>query len=91
MAPTLLGRPNGQKQHECLYWEFHEGGFKQAVRVGQWKAVRPGSKAPVELYDLSKDLSEKNNIAADHADLVEKANGLFATCRTESPHWKVKG
>ena len=40
IVPTLLGRP-GQRRHEFLYWEFHEGQHsKQAVRTGRWKAVR---------------------------------------------------
>src|SRR5207247_2037794 len=38
MFPTLLGRK--QKSHAFLYWEFHERGFQQAVRMGDWKAVR---------------------------------------------------
>ena len=29
-----------QPAHEFLYWEFHERGFQQAVRMGQWKAIR---------------------------------------------------
>ena len=48
-----------QKQHEYLYWEFHEQGGKTAVRMGNWKAVkRDIDKVPqgaTELYDLSKD------------------------------------
>ena len=36
-----------QRDHEFLYWEFHERGFSQAVRMGDWKAVRksPGLAA----------------------------------------------
>src|SRR5438132_2375488 len=30
---TLLGKGE-QKQHDFLYWEFHERGFQQAVRMG---------------------------------------------------------
>ena len=36
--PELLGKK--QKQHEYLYWEFHEQGGRQAVRMSRWKAVR---------------------------------------------------
>ncbi len=46
MAPTLLGAPRKQKQHEFLYWEFHERGSAQAVRWGRWKAVRLPSGTP---------------------------------------------
>ena len=37
--PTLLGNEK-QLNHEYLYWEFHEKGGRQAVRRGNWKAVR---------------------------------------------------
>ena len=40
-------------QHEFLYWEFHERGFQQAVRMGDWKAVRPQAGEPLELYNLA--------------------------------------
>ena len=39
IAPTLLGQ-TGQKLHEYLYWEYHSDGRAQAVRFGDWKAVR---------------------------------------------------
>ena len=43
VVPELLGATKAgpaQKPHEYLYWEFYEGGFKQALRMGDWKAVR---------------------------------------------------
>ncbi len=65
-----------QKAHEYLYWEFHESGGRQAVRMGKWKAVRLNVKknplsAP-ELYDLEKDPAEKNNIATSYPEVVKK-------------------
>ena len=50
MARALRGQP--QPAHEFLYWEFHERGFQQAVRMGAWKAVRLEKDAPLELYNL---------------------------------------
>ena len=38
MVHALEGLP--QTNHEFLYWEFHEQGFHQAVRMGDWKYVR---------------------------------------------------
>ena len=38
--------PGQQNQHEFLYWEFHERGFQQAVRMGDWKAVRAKTGRP---------------------------------------------
>src|SRR5690606_21984751 len=50
-----------QKTKRTLYWEFNEGGFKQAVRDGDWKAIRfykNGKPQRTELYNLSKDANE---------------------------------
>jgi arylsulfatase A len=88
MLPALLSRP--QKSHEYLYWEFHESGFHQAVRWGDWKGVRFGRKAPLELYDLKTDLGEKNNVAAQHRDIVAKIEQILARARTESQEFPVR-
>jgi len=89
MLPTLLGR--GQtKQHEFLYWEFHERGFQQAARMGHWKAVRPQAAEPLELYNLQNDLPEKQNVAREHPDLVAKFEAYFKAARTESSDWPIK-
>jgi len=66
MLPTLLGQSSKQKKHEFLYWEFHEQGKRQAVRMGDWKGIRQNvaknPNGPIELYYLKPDralLSEK--------------------------------
>ena len=64
-------------QRECFYWELHEGKPIQAVRFGDWKAVKNGPKAKVELYDLSKDSAEKNELAETHPDEVKRAVELM--------------
>ncbi|GAB0498766.1 hypothetical protein MMPV_010117, partial [Pyropia vietnamensis] len=72
IAPTLFGADAAgreQPQHDFLYWEY---GSMTAVRVGDMKAVRPRPTKAWELYDLSEDVSEANDIAAEHPDLVEK-------------------
>jgi len=89
MLPAILGQPQ-TKQHEYLYWEFHEGGFKQAIRMNNWKAVRLGTKQPIELYDLSSDIGEKKNLAAEHPDIVNKIAPLFATARADSKEFPIK-
>ena len=83
--PALLGRP--QRVHDFLYWEFHEGGFRQAVRAGSWKAVRPGKGRSTELYDLSRDLAERSNVAAEHPSVVKTMEEILTAARTESPDW----
>lgn len=78
--PTLLGK-DSQPVHDHLYWEFSGRGGKQAVRKGNWKAVRLNIRkdpdAPVELYDLSKDPGETSNVAARHPDLVKEMKALM--------------
>ncbi len=87
LLPTLQGRP-GQKEHDFLYWEFHEGGSLQAVRMGRWKAVRPFGKR-LELYDLQTDIGEARNVADDHPDVVANIQKYLTTARTESKFWPL--
>lgn len=78
-APALTGKGTQQK-HEYLYWEFHENGGKQAVRQGNWKAVRLDAKkngGTIELYDLSKDPAESTNIAAQNKSKAEELGKLM--------------
>jgi len=104
ILPTLLGRPGRQKQHEFLYWEFHEKGSKQAVRMGDWKAVRPWhghlgredfhgleahATSELELYNLKEDIGEKNNLAGRYPDVVAKIENYLKTARTESQFWSI--
>jgi arylsulfatase A-like enzyme len=77
--PTLLSK--NQKQHEFLYWEFHEQGGKMAVRMGNWKAVKLNiNKIPqgdTELYDLSKDMGESTNVAIANPEIVKKMDEIM--------------
>jgi arylsulfatase A-like enzyme len=85
--PTLLGK-KGQKQHEYLYWEFHEQGGKIGVRMGEWKGVKLNvDKQPlgqIELYNLSDDPGETNNIASSHQDIVKKMEAIMQNAHVPS-------
>jgi len=84
--PELLGKK--QKQHEYLYWEFHEQGGRQAVRMGRWKAVKsninmdPGGAT--ELYDLSKDVGETTDVAILQPDIVKKMEEIMKQAHMSS-------
>ncbi len=87
ILPTLLGNKN-QQQHTYLYWEFHEQGGKQAVRMQNWKAVRLNvindKNAPIELYNLKIDPRETNNIAKSHPEIVDKMKKIMAKAHIKS-------
>jgi len=93
MVPTLLGQDNKQKRHKFLYWEFHEQGKKQAVRMGQWKGVRlnieKNPDGPIELYNLKEDIAEKHNIADQHPQIVAKIANHMKIARTPSEYWPM--
>ena len=88
--PTLLGKE--QNVHKFLNWEFQlsgwfqelpNGGFRQSVRIGDWKAVRYNLNSDIELYDIKNDESETNNIAYLHSDIIKQAQDIFKYSRSE--------
>ena len=88
MLNALFGRR--QRNHEFLYWEFHERGFSQAARMGDWKAARRSQDSPLELYDLKNDLGERDDVAAKHPEVVKKIEDYLKTAHTESELWPTK-
>lgn len=87
----LITNKGQQKAHEYLYWEFHEQDGKQAVVKGEWKAVRLNAinnpDAPIELYNLSNDLSESNNVASQNPQIVLQMKQMMNDAHTEDAHW----
>ncbi|BAV08854.1 Arylsulfatase A [Filimonas lacunae] len=79
--------------HEYFYWEFHEFGGRQAVLYGKWKGIRlnvnKNDDAPIELYDISKDPGEEHNIAAEHADIVEKIKSFMKEAHKPDNNWPL--
>ena len=92
ILPTLMGRGN-QRSHDVLYWEFHSQGSSQAVRMGRWKGIRNNiltqPDAPLELYDLDRDLAEATNVAAKNPGLVRRIEEAMKTAHTPAvlPKW----
>lgn len=89
LSVVSLLKGGSAPEREAFYWELHEGASLQAVRFGNWKAVRNGPSKPVELYDLGKDAAESTNVAASHPDLVARAVELMKSLRTDSPDWPL--
>src|SRR5216683_3527024 len=86
--PTLLGQSQ-TNHHDFLYWESHERASQQAVRMGDWKAVRLGPGEPLELYDLQLDLGETTNAANQHPEVVAKIEAYLKTARAASAEWPL--
>jgi arylsulfatase A-like enzyme len=86
--PTLLGKPAEQEKHKYLYWEFHEQGGRLAVRKDKWKAVKyevlEKPEAPLELYDLSTDIGEEKNLAAQFPEVAAEMQRIMEQARTPS-------
>ncbi|MCX6222914.1 MAG: hypothetical protein NTZ69_18250 [Bacteroidia bacterium] len=58
------------------------------MRKGNWKLVRyqvlDATKTTTELYDLSNDLGENTNIAAEHPEIVNELSKIMKEARTPS-------
>ena len=96
--PTLLNQD--QKEHNFLHWEIQlsgwfqtlpDGGFRQSCRIENWKGIRYGINSTMELYNLKDDLSEKNNIAQKHPDMVNRMLEIFETNRSDTPGFPYGG
>jgi len=71
-APTLLGTDTAghrQEQHRFLYWQDPKW---EAVRMGNWKAVRSKKSKSFELYDLNTDLGELNDISGQNLEVLQQ-------------------
>lgn len=71
----LLGTPGAKSPHDVHYYEV------EGIRRGDWKLVKvpiKGKGIHSQLFDLSTDLGEKNNVAKDHPDLVRELENLLA-------------
>jgi arylsulfatase len=65
---------------EYVYWEFPSYGGQQAARMGDYKAIlkdiKKGNKK-IELYNLSIDLKEQNDISSEYTEIVSRFEGIF--------------
>jgi arylsulfatase A-like enzyme len=86
LVAELEGRSGDQERHDYLYWENAGKGGMQALRKGNWKAYRSGlqrnREAPVQLYDLEKDLGETVDVAGEYPEVAQRLLKLMESART---------
>jgi arylsulfatase A-like enzyme len=88
LIPTLLGGVQTNR-HDYLYWESHDHGFKQAIRLDDWKGVRLSADGPLELYNLNDDPGEKTNLADANPGVIAKLMSSLKNAHTDDPNWPV--
>lgn len=88
LLPYLNGTKRGDP-HDTLYWRF---GSQSAIREGDWKLVS-SQGATDALFNLSKDIGEKTNLASSEARRVKAMRAKWqAWSETlEEPKWGKKG
>ncbi len=85
LLPTLLD-DGTQIVHDYIYWEFPEYGGQQAVRMGDWKAIRKNIKKgnlDIELYNLQEDIREEIDVADQYPDIVKRMAQIMIDEHTE--------
>jgi arylsulfatase A-like enzyme len=97
VVPTLTGKGR-QQRHEFMYWEspryiaktgeFAKEVPMQAVRMADWKAVRPKADGPLELYNLKTDIGETTNVAAQNPQSIQRIEKYLETARVQPRHQK---
>ncbi len=77
-----------ERPHEVLFWKKDARGV---IRKGDWKMIRYPDR-PAELYNIPADISETNNLASQHPEMVKTMfKELFEWELTlERPRWMLK-
>ncbi|MDG1893441.1 MAG: arylsulfatase [Fuerstiella sp.] len=91
VAATLKGEQlNATRNH--LYWDYgHCRGkqYIQAVRVGDWKGIRSAKTGRIQLYDLSRDTAEANDVALTRPRIVDQIRKIMDDAVKSNPRYKI--
>jgi arylsulfatase A len=89
--PTLLDK-GIQKQHNYLYWEFHELNGRQAIRQANWKLIKynVNKNDNYQLYNLENDTAESNDLSSKIPEKVAELSKILESSRTESEVFQFK-
>jgi arylsulfatase A-like enzyme len=95
-SDTLLGKTAAVRRAP-LFWEYGRNpdsfGFPQgkdrspnvAVRDGNWKLLINADGSGAELYDLTKDIAEQNNLAESNASETKRLSAAALAWRKSLP------
>jgi len=71
-ASLLLEGSAGRLRKRTLFWHYPHNRLEAAVRSKNFKLLYRYKTGTSELYDLSKDIGERNDLSADRPKLVRK-------------------
>ena len=89
LVSFLKGGSAPKREH--FYWELHEGRPQQAVRFGDWKAVRTAPDRELELFDLAADRGERRDLASAFPEVRQRAEDLLRASHGEHAAWPLAG
>ncbi|WP_435893237.1 sulfatase [Oceaniferula spumae] len=91
---SILPLMTGEKEslpERTLHWRQHGSKGSISLRQGKWKLIhnRGEQGSAPELYDLSKDIGESNNLASQNPDVVKSLGEKMAAWESQmkEPLW----
>lgn len=92
LVPLMVNKIMPRK-HDYLYWEFHELNGRQALLWNQWKGIKfnvsKNENSPLELYNLSTDPSEANNVAGKFPEIASKLEQMIREAHKPNKDWPL--
>jgi len=90
VVQALRGEPLGTP-HDMLYWDYGHcrRRYDQAVRWGDWKGIRLGVEADIQLFNLADDLAEQHDVASQHPEVVQQIKRFMETAATPSNRYPI--
>jgi arylsulfatase A-like enzyme len=75
LVPLLKG--GTRIDRDALYWHYphyaNQGGFPGgAIRMGDWKLIERFEDGRIHLYDLGRDIGEREDLASQYPERVEQ-------------------
>ena len=81
---NVLVNGSAKSVHQALFWHYPHGRFEGAVRWKNYKLIYEYKTGKSELYDLSLDLSEHNDLAQQQVKTVNKMKKMLRRWLTKS-------